>query len=171
MSEGNAGEVVRMAAIGMVLAIPLFVLGLAGTILPALPGAPLIWLGMLIYGLFTGFSELTASFYVWQGVAVALTLLIDYAATAYGARRYGGSSAAIYGAIAGILAGPFILGPAGIVVGPFAGAFLAELLKGRRGRDAFRAAFGTLIGLVSGTLLKLAVEIAMIVWFFWTVLA
>ncbi|MDI7247871.1 MAG: DUF456 domain-containing protein [Bacillota bacterium] len=161
-----------MAAIGMILAILLFILGLAGTVLPVLPGAPLIWLGMLIYGLFTRFADLSVGFYVWQGVAVAVTLLIDYAATAYGTKRYGGSSAAVYGSIAGLLIGPFILGPIGIVIGPFAGAFIGELVQARRGAEAaFRAAFGTLIGVVGGTLLKLAVEIGMIVGFLWVVLS
>ncbi|MEW6298792.1 MAG: DUF456 family protein [Thermodesulfobacteriota bacterium] len=159
-----------MAVIGMILAILLFILGLAGTVLPVLPGAPLIWLGMLVYGLFTGFGKLTVGFYVWQGVAVAVTLLIDYAATAYGTKRYGGSSAAIYGSIAGLLIGPFILGPLGFVIGPFAGALIGELVKGKRAEAAFRAAFGTLIGVVGGTMLKFAVEIGMIVWFFWVVL-
>ncbi|MGE5584561.1 MAG: DUF456 domain-containing protein [Bacillota bacterium] len=159
-----------MAAIGMILAILLFILGLAGTVLPVLPGAPLIWLGMLIYGLFTRFAHLPVGFYVWQGVAVAVTLLIDYAATAYGTKRYGGSSAAIRGSIAGLVISPFILGPIGIVIGPFAGAFIGELLQGKRAEAAFRAAFGTLIGVVGGTLLKFTVEIGMVVGFFWVLL-
>jgi len=160
-----------VAVIGMILAILLFILGLAGTVLPALPGAPLIWLGMLVYGLFTRFATLTFGFYVWQAVAVVVTLLIDYVATAYGTKRYGGSSAAIYGSIAGLIVGPFVLGPIGIVIGPFAGALGGELLKGTRGGDAFRAAFGTLIGILGGTLLKFAVEIGMIVGFFWVIAA
>ena len=160
-----------MAAIGMILAVILFLLGLAGTALPILPGAPLVWLGMLVYGLFTGFAKLTAGFYVWQAVAVALTLVIDYAATAYGARRYGGSSAAIYGSLAGLVIGPLILGPIGFVIGPFAGALMGELATGKRLQGAFRAAFGTLVGMIGGTLLKVAVELVMIVWFFVVVLS
>ncbi len=160
----------QVAAVGMVLAIALFILGLVGTVLPGLPGAPLIWLGAFVYGLFTGFSRLSAWFYVLQGLAVVLTFLIDYAATAYGVRRYGGSPGAVYGAIIGVLAGPIVLGPPGIVMGPFAGALAAELIRGRRGRDAFRSAFGTLLGLAGGVVLKLAVGIGMIVWFFWSAL-
>jgi uncharacterized protein YqgC (DUF456 family) len=155
----------------MALAVLLFMLGLAGTVLPVLPGAPLLWLGMLVYGLFTGFAELTVGFYVWQGVAVVLTLVIDYVATAYGTKRYGGSAAAIYGSVAGIVTGPFILGPLGLVVGPFAGALIGELATGKRAEAAFRAAFGTLIGLLGGTVLKVAVEIGMIVGFFWAILS
>jgi len=155
----------------MIIALLLFILGLAGAVLPILPGAPLVWLGMLVYGLFTGFAKLTAGFYVWQGVAVAVTLLIDYAATAYGTRRYGGSSAAIYGSLAGLLIGPFILGPIGFVIGPFAGALTGELVTGKRLQGAFRAAFGTLIGMIGGTVLKVAVEVIMIVWFFVVVLS
>ncbi|NPV53797.1 MAG: DUF456 family protein [Firmicutes bacterium] len=159
-----------MAAIGMFLAIILFILGLAGTVLPVLPGAPLIWLGILIYGLFTGFAKLSLLFYLGQGLAVLLTVLVDYAGTAYGARRYGGSRAAIWGSAAGISVAPIFMGVPGFIIGPFLGAFIAEALAGRPINPAFRAAFGTLIGLVGSTILKLGIEIGMIVWFYWTVL-
>jgi uncharacterized protein YqgC (DUF456 family) len=158
--------------IGLVIACIFFLLGILGTILPALPGAPLIWLGMLIYGFLTQFQGITTQFYIWQGIAVALTFLIDYVGTAYGTRRYGGSSAAIWGGIIGLIVAPFIFGlPIGLLVGPFLGSFLGEILRGKAWEEAFRVAFGTLVGLMGGTLLKFIIEAAMIVWFFWTILA
>lgn len=159
-----------MATIGMIIAIILFILGMAGTILPVLPGAPLIWIGMLVYGLFTGFAKLPFPFYLGQGLAVLITFLIDYAGTAYGAKRYGGSPAAAWGSAIGILVAPFLIGLPGIIIGPFLGAFIAELLRGRPPQASFRVAFGTLVGLIGATLLKLGIQAAMIGWFFWAVL-
>lgn len=155
-----------MTAIGMFLAVVLFILGLVGTFLPVLPGAPLIWLGMSIYGILTGFSRLHLPFYLMQGVAVLITFLIDYIATAYGTKRYGGSSAAIWGSIIGALVGPIFLGLPGLIIGPFLGALIGELTKGRPFERAFRSAFGTLIGLAGSLLLKLGIEVLMIIWFF-----
>lgn len=154
-----------MGILGMIIAVVLFLLGLAGTVLPVLPGAPLIWLGMLVYGLFTGFKTLSWLFFLGQGVAVAITLALDYLATAYGAKRYGASNAAIWGAVIGLAVGAFF-GPGGIIIGPFAGAAVAEMLRGRDASHALRVGWGTLLGLIGGTALKLLIEIGMIIWFF-----
>ncbi len=159
-----------MNALGLVIAIILFILGIAGTVLPILPGAPLIWIGMFIYGLLTHFTNVTTEFYILQGIGVALTFLVDYMGTAYGTKRYGGSSTAIWGGVIGLIAGPFILGiPLGFILGPFLGALLGEILRGKDWRGGFKAALGTLIGLIGGTLLKFVIEGAMIAWFFWTI--
>lgn len=157
--------------IAMVAAVILFILGLVGTILPLLPGSPLILAGMVVYGAIAGFDKLSTEFFVVQGIALALTFAIDYAGTAIGAKKYGGSSAAALGAALGLLVGPFVLSLPGIVLGPFAGALAAEVLRGRDFQSAARAAFGTLIGLIGSTILKLVIEIGMIAWFFWTMLA
>lgn len=157
--------------IAMAAAVILFILGLVGTILPLLPGSPLILAGMVVYGAIAGFDKLSAEFFVVQGIALALTFMVDYAGTAIGAKKYGGSSAAALGAAIGLLVGPLVLSVPGIVIGPFVGALAAEVLRGRDLRSAARAAFGTLVGLVGSTILKLVIEIGMIVWFLWTVLA
>ena len=156
-----------MSIPGMIIAIVLFILEILGTLLPGLPGAPLIWLGMLVYGFLTQFEHLTFSFYTEQGFAVLTTMITDYAATAYGTKRYGGSQAAIWGGILGVLIGPFVLGPLGSIIGPFLGAFALELLRGRSTDQSLQAALGSLIGLLGGTILKFIIEAIMIVWFFW----
>jgi uncharacterized protein YqgC (DUF456 family) len=179
-----------MDIVGLVVAVMCFVAGLAGTVLPVLPGAPLILLGMVIYGLFTGFAGLSWGFFVGQAAAVALTFLVDYLAGAWAVRRYGGSRAALWGSGAGILFGVLVFGPAGLILGPFLGAFLGELLAGRSTDGeiclrkpsgswnplgwqnspspsrALHVGVGSLVGLLGGTALKLAVEAAMIAWFF-----
>lgn len=150
----------------LILAVILFVAGLAGTVLPVLPGAPLILLGMIVYGLLTGFAHLTWSFFAGQAAAVGLTFLVDYLAGVWGVRRYGGSKAAFWGSLAGLLLGVPLFGPAGVILGPFLGAFLGELLAGRSPSRALHVGVGSLVGLLGGTVLKLAVELAMIAWFF-----
>ena len=154
------------SVLAIVLAVALFALGIIGTIVPLMPGVILIWLGMLLYGILTGFQNLTPGFYIAQGVATLLVMAIDYFAAALGTKRFGGSRGAMLGAALGVVLGLLLLGPAGIIFGPFLGALAAELLKGHPVEKAFRSSLGALIGLLGGIFLKLAIEIVMIIWFF-----
>lgn len=159
-----------MFNMGLILAVIFFLVGLAGTILPVLPGAPLILIGMVVYGLFAGFEHLSPYFFIGQSIATALTLVVDYAAGIWGVSRYGGSKAAVWGGAIGLLIGPFIfLGPLGIILGPFLGAFLGEMLVSQKTVQALRVGFGSLLGLIGSTLIKLFIEIVMIIWFFRTI--
>ncbi len=155
-----------MQIIGIIIASILFLLGLLGTVIPLLPGAPIIWFGMLIYGFITNFMFLSWKFLLFQGIIVLIILLIDYISGAWGAERYGGSRASIYGSILGGFLGIFLFGPLGIVLGPFIGAILMELLKGQSFEKSLQIGWGTIIGFFGGTLLKFVLEIIMIVWFF-----
>ncbi len=155
-----------MSTLAMILAVALFLLGLAGIVLPVLPGVILIYAGMLLYGLMTGFATLDANFYLLQGTALLLTFFVDYLATATGTRRYGGSRRAAWGAAAGMLLGFFLLGPFGMIIGPFLGAVMAELAGGKQPEQAVRAGIGTLIGFLGGTVIKFVIAALMIVWFF-----
>jgi uncharacterized protein YqgC (DUF456 family) len=159
-----------VSIIGMILAVVFFTIGVLGTILPALPGAPLIWLGMLIYGFFDKFQNLTWAFFIGQGLAVVLIFLIDYLASIWGVRRYGGSREAVWGSVLGGLVGIFILGPFGLIFGPFIGAVAGELYRRNTIDKALEVGIGTIIGFLGGTVLKLAIEAVMIVWFFMAVI-
>ncbi|MGQ9498117.1 MAG: DUF456 domain-containing protein [Desulfotomaculales bacterium] len=158
-----------MTTLALVLAIVCFLAGVAGIILPVLPGPPLIWFGMLLYGLLTGFERITWVFLLLQAVLVILTFGVDYLANAWAVKRYGGSRTAVWGAGIGLLLGTLLFGPGGIILGPLAGALLGELLAGRHPAQALRIAFGTLIGLAGGSLVKLCVAAGMIAWFFLTI--
>ena len=159
-----------MQALAMVIAILFFIVGLAGSVLPVLPGVILIWFGMLIYGIMTQFADLSTSFYIWQALAAALVYAVDYLASAYGVKRYGGSKYAVYGSIIGTVLGIILVGPAGIIFGPFIGAVIGELINRQTLEKSFKIGIGTLVGLLGGTVIKLIVQIMMIVWFFYTVL-
>lgn len=157
------------------LAIILVLIGVVGTILPALPGLPLVFAGMLLAAWAGGFEQIGMTTLVVLGVLTAASLLIDFWATAVGARRVGASRKAVIGAVLGIFAGLFF-GPLGLFVGPFAGALVGELLHGRRLNPggighATRIGFGTWLGIVFGVVLKLTLAFAMLglfalAWFF-----
>lgn len=155
-----------MSIVGVVIAVIFFTVGVIGTVLPALPGAPLIWLGMLIYGLFVKFNNLPWTFFLGQGLAVALIFLVDYLAGIWGVKRYGGSKAAVWGSILGGLLGVLLMGPFGLIFGPFIGAVIGELYQKSHLDKAFRVGMGTLLGFLGGTALKLGIEVLMIIWFF-----
>lgn len=157
-----------------ILAVVLMVIGLAGTLLPALPGLPLVFAGMLLAAWAGGFEQVGAGMLVVLGVLTLLSLLIDFWATAVGAKRVGASKLAVTGAVVGTFGGIFF-GPVGLFVGPFAGALIGELLHGRQSAQglgqAARVGFGTWLGIVFAVVLKLTLAFAMLglfalAWFF-----
>lgn len=155
-----------MFNLALITAVIFFILGMLGTIFPALPGSILVFAGMVIYGFMTGFSNLNVSFYILEFAVLVLTFLIDFLATAKGAKHFGGSRGAAIGAAAGTILGLITLGPLGIVIGPFVGAVLAELISGTEIKQSLRSGFGSVVGIVGGTIFKLSAEILMIVYFF-----
>lgn len=155
-----------METTALILSIILFIAGLLGTILPILPGAVLIYGGMLLYGFMTKFASLDVNFFLLQALVLVLIFSIDFLASAAGTRRSNGSKQAAWGAVIGTIFGIISFGPLGIVIGPFLGAVIAELVRGIELNQAIRVGFGTLIGILGGTVLKLCAEILMIVYFF-----
>ena len=143
--------------IGAILAVS----GLAGMLLPFLPGAPFLFLGLLFGAWAEGFRYVgLGTLLVLAGMA-ALTYLVEFAASALGVKRYGGSRRAMLGAALGGIVGIF-LGVPGILLGPFAGAVLGELSLQRSLDQAGRAGFGTVVGLAIGVAGKLSIGIAML---------
>jgi uncharacterized protein YqgC (DUF456 family) len=155
-----------MEVLAIAVALLFFLAGIVGTILPMLPGIPLIFIGMLVYGYMTGFATLDLSFFMVQGIATALTFIVDYVATAVGTRKYGGSRQAAVGAVLGTMLGAVTLGPLGLVVGCFFGAMAGELLRGKPPEQAVRAGVGSLVGFLGAVVSKLAIAALMIAWFF-----
>lgn len=154
-----------METAALIIAIILFVAGILGTVLPFLPGAALIYIGMLIYGIMTKFVALDWMFFIIQAVLLIFVFLVDYWATAFGTKRFGGSKQAAWGAIIGTIAGIFF-GPLGIIIGPFLGAVIAEIIRGTEFKQTIRVGIGTIVGFLGGSILKIAVELVMIIYFF-----
>jgi uncharacterized protein len=143
------------------LAIVLVVVGIAGLVLPAMPGAPVLFAGLLVAAWADNFAYVGWRTLVILGILALLTYVVDFAATAFGAKRFGASNRAIIGAAIGGLVGLFF-GLPGVLVGPFVGAVIGELSL-RRGLDAAtRAGIGATIGLALGAAAKLALAFAMV---------
>lgn len=148
------------------IAVLLVLAGLAGTVLPALPGLPLVFGGLLLAAWAGGFEQVGLAVIVVLGLLTLLSLAVDFWATALGAKRVGASRLAILGAMLGTLGGLF-LGPLGLLAGPFAGALAGELLHRRSVLHtdvghAARVGFGTWVGILFGTALKLGLAFAML---------
>ncbi len=154
---------------GFLASLPFIVGGLVGTVFPALPGTILILGGFLVYGLITGFDTLSAWFFVGQGVLVCVSYAVEFLATAFGVKMFGGSKAAAWGALLGSLL-VFVLGPVGIIVGPLLGAIAGELLMGEQVKQALHSGFGSFLGFMGGMLANLIISGLMIAWFVWRIL-
>lgn len=139
----------------------LVVLGLAGTVLPVLPGALLVFAGLLVAAWADGFAYVGAIALTVIGTLGLLALGMDLAASALGAKRVGASPLALAGASLGALVGLF-LGVPGLVFGPFVGAVLGELIARGDLLQAGRAGLGTWLGIVLAAIAKLVLALAMI---------
>lgn len=152
----------------MALTILLFVLaallvaaGVVGIVFPAVPGIPLIFVGLVVAAWAEGFAHVATATIVVLAVLTVLGVGVDFAASALGAKRVGASRQAVVGAAIGGLVGLFF-GIPGILLGPFAGAVAGELLARRDLQRAGRAGFGTWLGILVGTAAKLAIAVSMI---------
>lgn len=144
-----------------VAAALLVLVGLAGSVLPALPGVPLVFAGLLVAAWADDFTRVGAVTIVLLGLLTVVSFAIDFAATAMGAKRVGATRQAIVGAAIGTFAGVF-LGIPGLILGPFVGAVIGEMLSHGEMQRATRAGVATWVGLLFGTLAKLALIFTMI---------
>jgi hypothetical protein len=158
-----------MYTLALIIAILLFLIGLAGTVLPVLPGVGIIYGGMIIYGVMTNFEYLDMNFFILQGIACAFILGVDFVASALGTKAFEGSKHAAKGAVVGTIIGLVFFSPLGIIIGPFVGAVAIELLTGSELKKSLRSGIGTLIGILGGTVIKILAEIIMIVYFFYSI--
>lgn len=147
-----------------VLAALMMVIGAAGVVLPVLPGLPLAFAGMLLAAWAGGFEQVGWITLTVLGVLTALSVLVDFLATALGAQRVGASRKAVIGSIIGTFAGLLFL-PIGIFVGPFAGALIGEMLHGRDLGQATKVGMATWLGLVLGMVLKVGLAFTMLALF------
>lgn len=144
-----------------VLAIVLIVLGVVGTFLPVLPGAALVFAGMLLAAWIDHFQRIGWITVTILGLLTALVFAIDIIAGFLGAKRVGASRLALVGATIGTIVGLFF-GIVGILLGPFLGAVIGELIARGELQPAARVGFGTWLGMAIGALAKIAVVLAML---------
>jgi uncharacterized protein YqgC (DUF456 family) len=150
-----------MDALLWMLAIALVVTGVAGTVLPALPGAILVFAGIALAAWIDDFTRISVASVVVAGVLTLLAFAADYAAAALGAKKAGASRLALVGAAIGTVAGVFT-GFVGLLFLPLAGAAAGEWLSRRDMLRAGKVGVATWIGLLVGTAVKLALVFAMV---------
>jgi uncharacterized protein YqgC (DUF456 family) len=133
--------------------------GILGSFLPVLPGPPISWLGLLLLFL----TEAVPNDWWFLGITLVVALIVftmDYLIPAMGTRKFGGSRAGMIGTMVGLVVAIFpILGLFGIVIWPFVGAFVGELINKSDQKSALKAAFGSFIGFLTGTFLKFLVAV------------
>lgn len=144
-----------------IVALLMVVVGIAGVFLPAIPGAPLVWVGLLAIAWVGDFQRVGWQTLTLLGGLTALSYVVDFATVNYGARRFGATRQAAWGAVIGMGVGLFF-GLPGLLLGPFVGAFIGELMSIGDLSQAARAGVGSWVGLILGVTLKLALTFMMI---------
>jgi uncharacterized protein YqgC (DUF456 family) len=142
--------------------------GLVGAVVPFIPGTPLIFVGALIYAIATDFSPIGAGRLAILAVLALVGWAVEHVAGALGARRAGGSRAAVIGAILGTIVG-LAFAPLGLLLGPIAGAIAGEILSGRDPAGSVRTGVATAVGVVAGVAAHVAIAITMVALFAWWV--
>ena len=150
-----------MTVVLWVAAIALIAIGVAGTILPAIPGVTLVFLGMLLAAWIDDFARIPLWLVVIFAILTAVAWAIDFLAAAAGAKRAGASKLAVLGAMIGTVAGIF-MGFVGLLFMPLVGAAVGEYIAQRDLRRAGNVGVATWLGLLVGTAVKVAIVFAMI---------
>jgi uncharacterized protein len=143
--------------------IILILLGIIGCLVPVLPGPPLSYAGLLLLHV-SRFAEYSKNVLFILAIVALVVTILDYIVPIWGTRRFGGSKYGVRGATVGLIIGLF-LGPAGIILGPFIGAFVGELIFKDDVKYALRAGFGSLLGFLAGVGLKLAASFVITFYF------
>jgi hypothetical protein len=144
----------------LIIGLIFMLVGIIGSFLPVLPGPPISWLGLLLLYL----TQAIPNNWWVLGVTLAIALIVfalDYVIPAMGTKKFGGTKAGVIGTTIGLLVALVfpILGPLGIIIWPFVGALVGELLNKADKKTATKAAFGSFLGFLTGTFLKFMVAI------------
>lgn len=137
----------------LILGFLIVLLGIVGSFLPVLPGPLTSWFGLLLLHL----TKTVPINYTFLGITLGIAILIwliDYFIPAIGTKQFGGTRYGVIGTMIGLVLGMLFLGPFGIIIGPFVGAFLGEMIKEQNSGKALKAAFGSFIGFLTSTFLK-----------------
>lgn len=138
----------------------LILVAVAGSLLPLLPGPPLAFAGLLLQQLREPAPYTTGFLLLWVAIIIT-TMGLDYLIPIWGAKKYGGTRYGVWGCLLGLLAGGW-LGPWGVVLGPLLGAYAGEWLAHQNTQQAMRAAWGSFVGFLAGSLLKLVLCFVML---------
>jgi uncharacterized protein len=153
-----------MDSVLLSLAVILLLIGMAGCLLPVVPGPPVSYLALLIVN-FTKYAGFTTDFLIITALLAIAVTVADLFIPVWATKKFGGSKYGMWGAGIGIFAGIFFFPPLGLVLGPLAGAIAGELISGSGGRKAVVAGLGSFAGFIAGVGLKLGVSLAITIYF------
>jgi len=142
----------------LTLASILILLGVIGSFLPVLPGPLTGWIGFLVFYLIKAIA-INYTFLIITFIVALGIWILDYIIPAMGTKRFGGSKAGMIGTTVGLIVGIIAPIPFGIIIGPFAGALIGELLNKSDFNNALKAAFGSFLGFIASTFMKFIVSI------------
>ena len=152
----------------LIVACLLMLIGIIGCILPGLPGTPIAYVGLWIAQA-TDRIDFSWQFLLIWGIVTIIVSVLDYVVPAWGTKRFGGTKYGVWGSTIGVFVGLFA-GPWGVILGPLVGAVIGELLGGKAAQEAIRAGWGSFVGILFGTVLKLiccglmTVELIQTIW-------
>ncbi len=145
------------------LAVVCIIVGIIGDVVPGLPGVPISYAAMILIHFFTGINY-DYEVLIIYGIVCLLITILDYFVPIWGTKKFGGTKAGVRGSTIGLIIGVLVLpllgivigpfGLIGIIAGPFVGAYIGEKMSGVDDTLAWRSAFGSFVGFVAGTLLK-----------------
>ncbi len=155
-----------------ILTVAVMLVGLAGVVLPIIPGVPIIFGAALLYALLTGFSTISGQTLIVFAILTVASMVLDWAASVMGVKKMGGSYAGMIGAFIGMIVGLLLpgVGIIGFIIGAFVGAYAMELLINKDSRVALRAGLGSFLGFLAGGLMKFVIGAIIIGVFIWQVL-
>lgn len=151
----------------LIIGFLLIIVGIIGSVLPALPGPPIGWVGLLCVYL-TKWVEPNYTLLISTGILTVIILVLDYIIPAKGAKYFGGSKFGVWGTNIGLVAGFFL--PFGIIYGPFLGALIGELIYDfNYQKRALKAATGAFLGFLSTVFIKLLLCLVFLVIYFYLI--
>lgn len=157
-----------MTYVLILVTIALAIIGLVGAVVPGIAGPPFSFLSLLALSFVEGIDYST-SFLVVMGVIGAIIFVLDYVVPVWGTKKFGGTKAGTRGSTIGLILGLLItimfpIGFIAVLLGPFVGAYLGEKNAGTDDHNAWRAAFGSFMGFLAGTFIKIVYAIVCIVY-------
>ena len=149
-----------------ILIIILVLASLGGVVVPIIPDTILLWVAFFVSFLLPKVPELPVTFWIGMSIITLLIIGSDILTNVFFVQRYGGSKWATIGAVLGLFLGLIILGPIGVIIGPFILVFVISLFEKSDEKLALKKASGTVFAFFSSTVIKLCLQVVMIIWFF-----
>ena len=149
----------------LIVGLLLCLIGIVGSFLPIIPGPVTSWLGILLLNL-TSAVEFNLNFVLITFTVAVSVGILDYIIPILGVKKLGGSRSGQIGTTVGLIVALVILGPIGIIIGPFMGALLGEMSTNKSFQDSLNPAFGSFIGVIAGSVIKFLISLSFLFFYF-----